>query len=48
MFFLVEIARKASPGSGADDGLPPEQLPGKYGTKEEAEQAGAARVAALL
>ena len=48
MFFIVEIARNQSPGPDADEGLPPEQLPEKYGTREEAEQAGAARAAALL
>ena len=48
MFFIVEIARSQAPGSVADEGLPPEQLPDRYGTKHEAEQAGAARVDALL
>ena len=48
MFFIVEVARRQSPGPEADEGLPAEQLPERYETRQEAEAAGAARVDALL
>ena len=48
MFFIVEVALNQATGPEPDEGLPAEQLPEKYGTKREAEEAGAARVEALL